>query len=79
MGGSKIMSLDFYIKEIKFVDPMKYLGKSILIQLKGDAKPFLFKVMGITSLNNGIRLAGYDAEGLNLSIDTEDIEHIIGG
>lgn len=50
------------------------LGKTIRVFLRNGGK-FHFKVTGASETT----IDGYDDEGMNLTIDTKDIEYIIDG
>lgn len=65
------------LKFTTYISPTECLGDSVRVFLKlraSDKETFHFKIM---ECGEGY-ISGYDQEGLNLRIDLEDIDFILG-
>ena len=62
------------MRALQFMQPSDFLGKAIKVFLKAGGS-FHYKVTGCGPNH----LDGYDDEGLNITIQVNDIDYIIGG
>lgn len=66
------------IRVVSYINPADFINKDIKIKLE-DGGLFDFKPYGLRVYKNETILDGYDDDGLDLGININDIDYIIGG